>query len=142
MRSALPIKALVAVLTVMLVAACRHTNGTESGAARTTVPRTGGLYSLVDEGGFKVAKVLVVDDTATHVRVYKNRFASRPLAVVEAELSLGTIHDPDGFGMGHLPLSHAAFERLQPVFIQASTVTEAEREGYEEWRKAGGGLWP
>ena len=38
---------------------------------------------------------------------YKNRFKDRPERD-KRELSLGKVDDPDGFGMGHLPLTRAA----------------------------------
>jgi hypothetical protein len=57
-------------------------------------------------------KVLAVDHSAIHVRLYKNRFTNRPQSVDTRELSLGSIDDPDGFGVGHLPLSHSTLCRL------------------------------
>src|SRR5690349_15283650 len=42
-------------------------------------PRPGDLYSVEGEGkNYKVAKVLVVDSDAVHIRLYKNSFAERP----------------------------------------------------------------
>ena len=29
----------------------------------------------------------------------------------------------------------------QPVFIQQSSITEEELEGYKMWKEAGGGVW-
>lgn len=73
--------------------------------------RAGGLYSVDDgEGWYRIAKVLVVENDGVHVRLYKNKFKTRPTSVEFASLSLGSIHDKDGFGMGHLPLIHRAFE--------------------------------
>ena len=66
----------------------------------------GGVYSTdAGDGKFGVVKILKVESGIVHVRVYKNKFATRPESVKVDELSLGTINDKDGFGMGHLPIS-------------------------------------
>jgi hypothetical protein len=97
----------------------------------------GALYSVHDaKAGFRVAKVLVVDERAVHVRVYKNRFEERPVTIDAATLSLGTINDKDGFGMGHLPMTRSAFAAWEPVLLQRGSVEPAELEGYEIWRSA------
>lgn len=75
----------------------------------------GELYSVGYEKGFRVVKVLAADDQLVHVRLYKNLFPSRPSAIDESKLTLGKIDDPDGFGMGHLPLSRDGFRAWQPV---------------------------
>jgi hypothetical protein len=106
-------------------------------------PQLGGLYSVLgDENSFSVAKVLVVDDKGIHIRLYKQKFPSRPESVDEGTLTLGSIHDSDGFGMGHLPLAREAFWRMEPQLIQVSTVKEDELDGYREWKQAGGGVFP
>jgi hypothetical protein len=106
-------------------------------------PQPGSLYSVLgDESSFSVVKVLVVDDKGIHIRLYKQKFPRRPESVEEGNLTLGGIHDPDGFGMGHLPLSRKAFWRMEPQLIQMSEVKEDELDGYKEWKKAGGGVFP
>jgi hypothetical protein len=101
----------------------------------------GGLYSVRDGEMFRAAKVLVVDRRAAHVRVYKPRYVSRPVHIESDELTLGTIHDADGFGIGHLPLGHEAFAAWQPVLIRVDEVQDSELDGYEMWRDDGGGVW-
>jgi hypothetical protein len=91
----------------------------------------GGLYSIDDgEGRFRISKVLAIDGGAVHVRTYKNRFTSRPKEVDPSTLSLGSIDEEGGGGIGHLPLSPEGFTAWQPVFIMQSTVSEEELEGY------------
>ena len=102
----------------------------------------GGLYALPDEDGrYGVAKILVLDRHAVHIRVYKEKFPSPPQEVNEHNLTLGSIHDTDGFGIGHLPLSRASFRGSKPIFLRQSTVSEAELDGYREWKDANGGVW-
>jgi len=102
----------------------------------------GGIYSTDNgDGSFGVVKVLAEDAGTVHLRLYKNRFTSRPGAVDPAELTLGGIDDADGFGIGHMPLARSEFMRWQPVLLTQQTVSEDELEGYHLWKEAGGGVF-
>jgi len=101
----------------------------------------GDLYTVANGGGYAIVKILAVDEASVHVRVYKNAFATRPSRVDESSLTLGTIHDADGFGMGHVPISRERFEAWQPRFLARSAVKKEELEGYEIWKEANGGVW-
>ena len=91
----------------------------------------GGIYSIDDgEGRYGVVKVLVVDDFAVHVRLYKNKFDDRPQSIDTSTLSLGTIHDSDGFGIGHLPLAVKGFQDWNPVHLVTEQVNDDELDGY------------
>jgi hypothetical protein len=104
--------------------------------------REGGLYSLNEgDGAFRVAKILVLEPNVVHIRVYKERFNALPQDVDPAQLTLGSMRDPDGFGMGHLPMAPNAFLASRPVFLRQETVTPEELEGYEVWKDAGGGVF-
>jgi hypothetical protein len=103
--------------------------------------RPGEIYSVQDEKGYKVAKVLAVDSTVVHIRLYKNVFPERPRSVDVTTLTLGTIHDADGFGIGHLPVTARTFSSWLPVLITRTTVAQEELEGYEEWKKSKGGAF-
>lgn len=106
------------------------------------MPVPGALYSVDDgEGHFRVAKVLAVDDAGVHIRLYRNKFAKRPPHVDVTGLDLGSIHDPDGFGMGHMPLSYAAFSAWGPIFLVAGALGEEELEGYRYWQEENGGYF-
>jgi hypothetical protein len=119
-------------------------------------PRSGGLYSVaIDDRGFAVAKVLVVERGAVHVRVYSNRFAERPVEVREAALFLAPAADftdaalnatrpeqradPGAFGIGHVPLRRDSWAAWSPRRIAMATVDAAELDAYELWREARGG---
>jgi hypothetical protein len=105
--------------------------------------QAGGIYSIVNDGdgGFGIVKLLVYENGVCHVRIYKQKFQSRPQSVEPANLSLGKIGDPDGFGMGHLPIQESTFIKWQPVLMKQSPVTEEELEGYKIWKEAGGGAF-
>jgi hypothetical protein len=101
-----------------------------------------GLYSVISgDGRYSVAKILALDEDAVHIRLYKNKFPSRPRTIDPSVLSLGSIYDEDGFGMGHLPLSQEGFGNWQPVFLVQTSVSDEELEGYEIWKEDGGGVW-
>ncbi len=125
---------LIPMLVTMLVAGCEK---------RTTAQeyRPGGIYSIQDENGYGVVKILVVDSKAVHIRIYKNKFTQRPAQIDLTTLKIGSMNDPDGFGIGHLPLSKAAFASWHPVFVTQTTVRQEELAGYEEWKKANGGVF-
>ncbi len=104
--------------------------------------KVGGLYSVKDgETRFKIAKVLVVDKDAVHIRLYKNTFATRPDKVEPSILSLGSIKDKDGFGIGHLPLMPQVFAAGEPMLLMETEVTPQELEGYKMWKEGGGGAF-
>jgi hypothetical protein len=102
----------------------------------------GGLYSVRDsERGFRVAKVLAIDPGVVSIRMYKQTFDQRPSNIDPAKLSLGSINDADGFGMGHLPLDPTTFSSWDPQFLLRSSLTDEELEGYRMWKESGGGAF-
>jgi hypothetical protein len=106
--------------------------------------RAGDLCSVVDNDMFRVAKVLRADANAVHVRLYAERFLTRPVAVRPGELTLGSV-DEQEFGIGHLPLAWAEFDRWEPDVFAHEPVEPDELEGYELWAEAvtegGAGVW-
>jgi hypothetical protein len=111
-----------------------------SGKARSELFE-GGYYSIAEGETFRIAKILKLDPDIVHVRIYKQTFHQRPRSIDPALLTLGTIHDCDGFGMGHLPLRLTRFKNREPWFLTYSEVKPEELEGYEHWKLAGGGVW-
>jgi len=102
----------------------------------------GGLYSTADgQGQFSVVKILVLEPNAVHVRVYKQRFSSRPTSIDPASLTLGQLDGKDSFSIGHLPLSRSSFASWAPVFITQQPVSDDELEGYKMWKEAKGGVF-
>jgi hypothetical protein len=103
----------------------------------------GGIYSTADSegGGFRVVKLLVHEDGICHIRIYKQKFQSRPTTIDFGSLSLGKPGDSDGFGMGHIPVRETGFLTWQPVFITNTAVTPEELEGYKIWKESSGGVF-
>ena len=86
-------------------------------------------------------KVLVIEPAAIHIRLYKNKFKQRPEKIDVSTLTLGTILDSNGFGIGHLPLSRKDFAAWKPMFMQRNSLSKEELEGYEDWKRLQGGVW-
>ena len=107
----------------------------------------GGIYSAIigrektGENIYGVIKVLRYENHAVHSRVYKNRFKKRPTTIDPSILSLGTIHDKDGQGIGHAPLSGRMFTGMLPVLMMRSEVSAQELDGYNAWKEAKGGVF-
>jgi hypothetical protein len=102
----------------------------------------GGYYSVIDGDVFSIAKVLKLDADTVHVRIYKQHFPQRPRSIDPGALTLGTINDEDGFGMGHLPLRLAPFLQREPILVAFSEVTAEELAGYNFWKEtANGGIF-
>jgi len=85
------------------------------------------------ESAFGAIKILLIDQHVIHVRKFKNRFPQRPYDINPASLSIGTINDPDGLGVAHLPVSAAGFASWMPARICRQEVTDEELEGYRCW---------
>lgn len=129
--AAMRIRCFFVVIALLSVFACNHKNDSAWSA--------GDLYSVANGNGtFGIVKILVVEPDAVHVRIYKQKFLTRPASVDPHSLTLGSINDKDGMGIGHLPLSRATFASWQPILLCHDTVTEEELDGYRLW-KAGSG---
>jgi hypothetical protein len=111
---------------------------------KTTNWVEGGLYATPEKkGGYAILKILKLDDHGVHIRKYSNVFQTLPNTVDESSLHIsGMDRKPDeALGMGHLPISKKSFVSWNVIFIQQSTVSPDELDGYEMWREAGGGYF-
>jgi hypothetical protein len=97
--------------------------------------KAGAICSVDDgDGKFGIVKILVIDNDIAHLRIYKNKYQQRPVSIDSATLSLGSIYDQDGFGVGDTPLDRKAFEDRNPEVIAYEDVTAEELEGYQLWK--------
>ena len=101
----------------------------------------GHVYSVESGDQFGVVKVLAVEDDIIHVRLFREKFAERPVAVSTGALTLGRFDDPEGGGIGHLPLSRTVFRAWIPALAGQEPVEAAELEGYRFWKDDGGGTF-
>lgn len=106
----------------------------------------GGLYSTstpAENGGYRVLKILKVDHKGVHVRFYSNQFDQAPVKIDENTLYMvGADRKPnEALGVGHLPISKMKFATWGVRFVQQSTVTEDELDGYRMWLADKGGYF-
>ena len=88
-------------------------------------------------------KVLKIDNGGFHVRLYSNQFPESPRKLEESKLYMaGVDRKPnERLGMGHCPVSKKSFLGWGATFIQQSTVSPEELEGYKMWLEAKGGYF-
>jgi hypothetical protein len=98
------------------------------------------IVSLRAADGYRAAKILHVDRTAVHVRLYSDLWAIPPHDIDPWSLRLDRQDAPNP-GIGHLPVSHRSFESWAPEYQRLAMVGSAERDGYRYWRDAGGGVF-
>ena len=133
----------IAILAVVAIFFAMRRSNTSGSSLVTIQP---GTFCTVDDGkgSFSVAKILVMDDSAVHIRLYANKWKQRPsLSEVEqTKLSMGNINNKEeGFGMGHLPLSRQTFAQWHAMPLKVIPVADDELEGYKLWKEANGGLF-
>ena len=110
---------------------------------RASLPE-GALCAIPQEDGtWSMLKILKTDDHGVHVRLYSNAFNELPTSVDEGSLYLAGVDLKPGehLGMGHMPISYASFRGWGASFVQQSSVSEEELDGYALWRDAEGGYW-
>lgn len=104
----------------------------------------GGLYVAAQENGTYVPlKILRLDTNGVHVRVYSNVLPNVPASIDEPMLYMAGIdkRENEPLGMGHLPISSESFSSWGAIFVQRSSVSPEELEGYEMWLEADGGYF-
>ena len=95
-------------------------------------PVIGALYaSRESDGRYRIVKVLALDDSAVHVRIYADRFQEPPASISSADLSIGFKNESE-FGVGHLPLNRRG-AGVGWVLVGLETVDEDELDGYRIW---------
>jgi DNA-binding beta-propeller fold protein YncE len=102
----------------------------------------GGLYFVRDpDGRLAVAKLLALDDASVHVRLYAERFTSRPPDGAMSRLTLDDPDSPSGLSAEHLALSHHLFSTWRPQLIRQTRLSHGERAAYQRWQAQSGRLW-
>ena len=109
--------------------------------SKTKGLKEGGFYSIKnDNGTYSVLKLLKVENAGVHVRIYSNQFDEVPTKVDETTLVMvGLNHKKtETLGIADQPMAGETFENLHATFVQQSTVSAAELEGYNTWKVANG----
>lgn len=103
----------------------------------TTSYKPGDIYSVDDgKGKIGIVKVLVVEPGVIHLRIYKNKFDSRPQTIDTKELSPGRLGEEGGFGIGHIRLDINGFKDWGPELLTTEKVNEDELDGYNIWKES------
>ncbi len=108
--------------------------------------KPGEYYSFrCSDGGYKVLKVLVVEEPVKHVCYYNNLFKERPTEDVTPSLYLGKKSSffkglfyskeegQETTGRKHIALTLVNWKYWEPQFLSEGEVTSDELEAYEEW---------
>jgi hypothetical protein len=108
--------------------------------------RAGDYVTVAGDTGpdFAVVKILATDDEGVHIRLYQQRFDTRPVEVDPGSLSLGPVIPSEGVPLSvhHAPFSYATFARWGAVLLaRGHTVGEHELIGYRSWQEAEGGYF-
>lgn len=123
--------------------------------------KAGALYSIYngdETGEFGVVKILVIEPPAVHICVYNNNYPERPATIdpdtlklgIEASVlekalaedKVGEMFASQSFGMAHMPVHLRDFVYgWQPVYVMDMPLTEDDLEGYNIWKREGGGIF-
>ena len=117
--------ALAGLVGVALLCSCGSRE--QGGTPISGPPQAGATYSLNDgEGGFRVVKVLVVDEEIVFVNLYSDRWIARPS--LEDGRKAKT---PAG-----LAYALSSFAGMQPVHLENGQVSADELENFEDWKRS------
>jgi hypothetical protein len=100
--------------------------------------KEGGLYQYQNaNGSYSVLKILKSESGGVHVRLYSNQFDSPQTKIDESKLYIvGREAKPnETIGATEVPWTWDSFSNRKPVFVQQSTVSAEELQGYNEWLK-------
>jgi len=128
---------LLFLLTLILNYACNSSTNSSDGSLQTntasdiTELKVGGLYIIKKKDStYSVSKILAIDDFAVHLRMYSNKFQSKPTQLNSVDLDVL---------IGHAPLDKQGFLIDKPELLKVEEVKDSELEGYkiylEEMRK-------
>lgn len=111
------------VLCALAWSSCRKGSADEKSI--TGLPQAGAIYSLNDgEGGYRLGKVLVVEEEVIFTKLFADRWTRRP-SVAQARKAATPIP------VAYKPQS---FADMRPVHLENGTVTAEESQAYESWK--------
>ena len=99
--------------------------------------KTGDICTVQEGNGwFGVVKVLLIDADRIHVKMYQNKFDTRPEMIDPDSLFMGPV-DPEenGITMAHLPYQKSEFNAMKPEVEAYEPVTPEELEAFRIWKR-------
>lgn len=115
---------------ILVIAAC-------SSIRKRPSLKTGDICTVQEGNGwFGVVKVLKIDADRIHVKMYQNKFYSRPEMIDPASLLMGDVaYDESGITMAHLPYQKPEFNAMKPEIEGNELVLPEELEAYRFWKR-------
>jgi len=115
---------IIGLIWTVLFSSCRK--NAKSAAAPSGPLQIGATYCLNDgEGGFRAAKVLAVEDEVVFVRLFGDRWTTRP--------SLSEVRKPSR--SASVAFSDESFAGMKPIHLENGSVSADELESYEAWKR-------
>jgi hypothetical protein len=125
------VKNLAAILlscSAFWLSSCSEAAKKEPAKAEGTNLKTGGLYISKDKDGmYSISKILVIEVEGVHVRMYSDKFKTKPSAISSDSLHVL---------IGHAPMRKEGFLLDKPELLKVEPVAGAELEGYEMYLEA------
>ncbi|MES2773285.1 MAG: hypothetical protein V4722_03825 [Bacteroidota bacterium] len=117
-------------MLILVIAAC-------TSIRKRPALKTGDICTIEESNGwFGVVKVLKIDTDRIHVKMYQDKFYSRPEMIDPASLSMGDIaYDESGITMAHLPYQKPEFNALKPEVEANEIVQPEELDAYRVWKR-------
>lgn len=122
-----------ALISLLVNCACTNSENHSDESQQTketrnkTELKVGGLYLTKNEdGSYSVSKILATDDFAVHLRMYSNKFKTKPTQLSSSELDIL---------IGHSPLDKQGFLNENPELINVEDVKDSELEGYKLYQE-------
>ena len=101
-----------------------------------------GVFYAIEwgDGTFGNVKVLKVDETLVHIRLYPNTYTRNPVGLSPDELEAQAIRNEQP-KIGHLPISRELFESWNPAPWVRQAVQPDELDRYQIWLENKGGYF-
>ncbi|HEX7845650.1 MAG TPA: hypothetical protein VF476_07575 [Chitinophagaceae bacterium] len=121
------------IASLFLLLSCadnKNSSGTEKPVSenQTTDLQAGGLYLIKNnDNTYSLAKILVLDDFAVHLRIYQDTFKTKPTDINTEKLKIF---------IGHSPIDKNGFLLDKPELLKVEEVKESELEGYKMYQEA------
>ncbi len=115
---------------VLVIAACS--------SIRKKPPLLTGDICTIDEGNgtFGVVKILLMESDRVHVKMYSNKFYTRPEMIDPTSLSMGEFDEVEiATGIPHLPYEKLDFNSLKPEVEANEIVLPEELAAYWVWKR-------
>ena len=97
--------------------------------------KSGDICSIVNDSiTYGVIKILAIEDSVMHLKLYRNKYIHLPDQTDLSDLSM----EPDtvnlDFGVAHLVVTKHSFIKWKPAFLKHEDVSIDESKTIEDWK--------